>query len=673
MTEIRPQDGFQKDFLSTKADIAIGGGAAGAGKTYALLLESLRHVDKKGFGGVIFRRTSPQIKAEGGLWDTTEGLFPLVGGKPKESSLEWYFGKQKIKFSHLEYEKNVNDWQGSQIPFIGFDEVTHFTKKMFFYLLSRNRSVCGVKPYVRATCNPDPDSFIAEFISWWINQETGYAIPERAGKLRYFISHSDTEIWGDTKEEVYSKSRFILDEITRLDNTINPFDLIKSVTFIPGSIYENKKLIGADPSYLGNLLAQSEEEQLRLLKGNWKIKVSKDVIIDYFKFNDCFTNDWVKGGVKYITADIATKGSDLLVMGVWDGLRLIDIELLDKNNGKEAYELIKKIATKHKVSRSNIIFDADGIGGGLTGFLDGCVEFNNGGKPIKSKDKNINYKNAKTQLFFELSYCVNGTNGKTSNDAIYIDPLVAEKIYPYDKPSIYKGKTIKYILQHQIKAIRRSKPDNDGKLQLIQKPEMKAILQGLSPDLLDMIMERMYFEVNKNTNVVLTTKNTFIDIPEKQIENKISIINVPNKNDNNFTMLTFSQIDSNFYLTDVIYKEIEIDKIKNECTLFLNDKKIDYGIFESDIQGKDFYRYLKINTNNTRIKGEFNHIDRYSRMLMQVDFINSNFYFKQNPIIDSDYFNFINDAFYFDKENTTVSNSINALIGAVSFIKRYII
>lgn len=493
MIEIKPQKGFQEQFLKTSADIAIGGGSAGSGKTYALLLESLRHINIKQFGGVIFRRTSPQIKSEGGLWDTAKGLYTSIGGKPKDVAMECNFGVSKIKFSHLEYEKNIYDWQGAQIPFIGFDELTHFTKSMFFYLMSRNRSMCGIKPYMRATCNPDPDSFVSDLIEWWINQDTGYPIPERSGKLRYFVRHSDNEVWGDSKEEVYEKARFIIDEVLKADKSIKPFDLIKSITFIPGSIYENKKLMTADPAYLGNLLAQSENEQLRLLKGNWKIKISKDVIIDYVKFNDCFTNAFARTGTKYISSDIATKGSDLLISGVWDENVLIDIDMSEKNSGKEAYQSLEALARKHKVSNSNIIFDADGVGGGLTGFIDNCIEFHNGGKPLNDG----NYNNIKSQLYFELSYCINQTKGKTEKDIIYIHPDVANRIYPFDKPTIYKGKTIKWILQHQVKSIRQDKPDLDGKLQTIKKPEMKAILGGLSPDFWDMIMMKQRFNLKK--------------------------------------------------------------------------------------------------------------------------------------------------------------------------------
>lgn len=265
--EIKPQAGKQEQFLSTFADIAVYGGAAGGGKSFALLLEPLRHITTvKGFGGVVFRRTMPQIKNEGGLWSESLKIYPFVGGVPKESICGWSFSnkkiklKNKLKFAHLEHEKNKYDWQGSQIPFIGFDELTHFTEGQFFYMLSRNRSVCGIRPYVRATCNPMADSWVAKLIEWWIDQDTGYPIPERSGVVRYFIRLNNKIMWYDTREEALNK-------------TTNPEQIEpKSFTFIPASIHDNQILMEKDPGYYSNLQALSNYEKEQLLRGNWKIR-----------------------------------------------------------------------------------------------------------------------------------------------------------------------------------------------------------------------------------------------------------------------------------------------------------------------------------------------------------------------------------------------------------------
>jgi predicted phage terminase large subunit-like protein len=260
VTDIGPQPGPQEAFLSTPADIAIYGGAAGSGKSYALLLDPLRYVrDVAGFGGVIFRRNATQIRNEGGLWDGSSDLYPLFGGQPRETLLEWRFPPHGngLKFAHLEYEKDVHSWQGAQIAFIGFDELTHFSKRQFFYMLSRNRSLCGVRPYIRATTNPDADSWVAEFIAWWIDQETGLPIPERGGILRWMVRIDDTLQWGDSPDEL--AARF-------------PDQRPLSVTFIPATLTDNAILEARNPEYRANLMALSYVERERLLNGNWKVK-----------------------------------------------------------------------------------------------------------------------------------------------------------------------------------------------------------------------------------------------------------------------------------------------------------------------------------------------------------------------------------------------------------------
>lgn len=257
---LMPQKGPQEEFLSSSADIIIYGGSAGGGKTYALLLEALRHIKTKGFSAVIFRRQSTQVRNPGGLWDTSLEIYTHVGGVPKESSLEWkFFPDSKVKFAHMEYEKDRFSWQGSQIPLIAFDELTHFTWPQFVYMLSRNRSTCGIKPYIRATTNPDPDSWVRKFIDWWLNPETGYPIQERSGKLRWFIVTNDETLWADTAEELVYWY---------------PDSMPKSVTFINSNVYDNKILLEKDPSYISNLKAMPKYEREQLLHGNWNIRPS---------------------------------------------------------------------------------------------------------------------------------------------------------------------------------------------------------------------------------------------------------------------------------------------------------------------------------------------------------------------------------------------------------------
>ena len=83
--ELRPQKGPQEKFLETKADIAIYGGAAGGGKSWGILFEPLRHQLNGKFGCVIFRRTSVQVRNEGGLWDESNNIYPLFKARIAEA------------------------------------------------------------------------------------------------------------------------------------------------------------------------------------------------------------------------------------------------------------------------------------------------------------------------------------------------------------------------------------------------------------------------------------------------------------------------------------------------------------------------------------------------------------------------------------------------------------
>lgn len=281
VTVIGPQPGPQTAFLETPADVAIYGGAAGGGKSYALLLEALRHYENSLFGAVIFRRNSTQVRNEGGLWHESQRLYGPLDGHPREALLEWVFPSgMRVKFSHLEHDKSVFDWQGAQIPYIGFDELTHFTERQFWYMFSRNRSTSGVPGYIRATCNPDVDSWVRKLVDWWIGKD-GYPIKERSGKLRWFIRRDDRLIWANTRQEL-------------IDN-YGADELPKSLTFIPSSVHDNKILLAKDPAYLANLRALTRVERLRLEGGNWDVRFSSGTMFqrEWFPVKEAIPSGWV--------------------------------------------------------------------------------------------------------------------------------------------------------------------------------------------------------------------------------------------------------------------------------------------------------------------------------------------------------------------------------------------
>src|SRR6266404_2990322 len=328
---ISGQPGPQTEFLRTSADICIYGGAAGGGKTVGLILEPLRHVGRvANFTAVFFRRTTPQITNPGALWDESLNFYPRVGGTPHLGVL-----------SHLQFETTVYDWQGAQITLICFDELTHFTAHQFFYMVSRNRSTCGVRPYIRATCNPDADSWVAEFLAWWMDQETGLPIPERAGVLRYYIRLAGKIVWADRPEDLIQH----LPPPKDLPPGIDPPRPI-SVTFIPASVFDNPALLQVNPEYLACLLSLPLLERERLLGGNWKIRPAAGL---YFKREWCAVVDQVPADLDIVRYwDLAATEKTELNDPDWT----VGIKLgRDRNGGYWLLDMVRGRANPGDVDR----------------------------------------------------------------------------------------------------------------------------------------------------------------------------------------------------------------------------------------------------------------------------------------------------------------------------------
>ena len=245
-----------------------------------------------------------QIKEQGGLWDASMKLYKMYPGAEARNPQKpyWKFPKgAKVSFRQIARDADVYDWQGTEICLIEFDELTHFSEFQFFYMLSRNRSTCGVRPYVRASCNPDADSWVADFISWWIDQDTGYTIPERSGKIRWMIRRDERVYWADTIEELWEQFELVTEEERQ-----EP----KSVSFVSSSIYDNQVLLKTDPGYLANLKALSIVERERLLFGNWKIKAAKGLYFPRSALPDLLP-DVPNDVIKWVRAwDLAATDTD---------------------------------------------------------------------------------------------------------------------------------------------------------------------------------------------------------------------------------------------------------------------------------------------------------------------------------------------------------------------------
>ena len=217
----------------------------------------------------MFRRTYPEIRNPGGLWDKAAELYPRIGAEANETRLEYRFPSgATIQFSHLQHEKDKEGWSGSEVPLIEFDELTSFTESQFWFLLSRNRSLSGVRPYLRASCNPDPYSWVKRLLAPWVGgPDLWRGERAKSGEIKHLIRDGDEIHW---VEPGTPDSR--------------------SITFVPARLSDNRILEAADPGYRANLKALPLVDRARLLDGDWDMPVTGNV----------FRYEWLK----VVSADV---------------------------------------------------------------------------------------------------------------------------------------------------------------------------------------------------------------------------------------------------------------------------------------------------------------------------------------------------------------------------------
>lgn len=252
--------------------------------------------------------------------------------------------------------------------------------------------------------------------------------------------------------------------------------------FIQSLVDENKYI---ETGYVDRLNKLKGQEYERKRKGNWEYSGGPDDLILYDAITDSFDNIHVKEfGNKYITADIAMRGSDMFRVAVWHGFVMIEHVEIPKSGGKDVLDTIQGLRQKHNVPPRHIVYDSDGVGaflGGKGGFIPGAIPFHNGGAPIREPErpgeKKPNYENLKTQCSFKLAERINN-NG-----------------YYFKAVSLKQGQD---TLTAELEQIKERDSDKDGKLKITAKQDVRQAI-GRSPDFSDVVMMREYFELARAT------------------------------------------------------------------------------------------------------------------------------------------------------------------------------
>jgi phage terminase large subunit-like protein len=269
-TILRPQAGPQCDFVNLWDDIPLVfyGGAAGGGKSWAILFDALKYIDCPNTYLVFFRNTVKQIERT--LWPEAKDMYGPFITHQSGPNRGKYIGKAqvrekdkviifpsgaKVEFSFLDNEADIKkNWQGAQLTGAYFEEFGNHSEFAFNYIRTRMRSKSKYKSFIRCTLNPEPMHFCLKYLTRFIDQKTGLAIRDYSGKMAYYIVDKGETITAWSSEELTDKY---------------PKKKPRRYTMVPSSLADNPAMLANNEDYADDLASNDPANAALLLEGNW--------------------------------------------------------------------------------------------------------------------------------------------------------------------------------------------------------------------------------------------------------------------------------------------------------------------------------------------------------------------------------------------------------------------
>lgn len=265
-----PQPGPQTAFFESPAFELLYGGAAGGGKSEALLFESIAMcIRYENYKAILFRRTYPEL-ANSLVLRATSLLYGYA--KSRDKGMRWEFPNGSVLyFSHLQREEDKEKHKSAEYDYIGFDELTSFTETQYTYLFSRCRGATQVPRKIRSATNPTGIGHA------WVKRRFLQPSKEEAvpiGSVSYdfaygwlyrghaYTSFNDLPDNYADGEPAFSEERY------------NVYKELKSGltrAYIPALLWANAALIKGDPTYAKKVSALPEKQQQALLYGRWDV------------------------------------------------------------------------------------------------------------------------------------------------------------------------------------------------------------------------------------------------------------------------------------------------------------------------------------------------------------------------------------------------------------------
>jgi len=265
----------QEQFLSSDSTITCYSGSAGAGKTFALILNMVKFAAKPNSTIICFRRTSTQIRSPGSVWQEASVIFSQMfpDAKIRSRDLEIYIPSTKsvVKFAHLQHLSDVNNHLGSQYSAVFFDEAVTFDPFESFVLplMGRMRNAkVDYTPQMFWATNPKFGPGIYDWLKDFYLDDHGIPLKEKSNVERYFILKDSKPVWFNDRKEAEALYG----------------DQVRSFRSIRAHVRDNIPLMKANPDYIFNLMALPEIKKRIFLDGSW---TAREEEAGYFKREFC--------------------------------------------------------------------------------------------------------------------------------------------------------------------------------------------------------------------------------------------------------------------------------------------------------------------------------------------------------------------------------------------------
>ena len=487
--------------------------------TAMLLTKPLPDISNRYFNGIIFRKNKGDF--ENIINETKIWYEPFGKYNKSADDMTWNFkygSHLNLTYFDMPYQEFDDKYRGQQFAYIGIDEVPQMEFKRFKFLMTCNRNTNNIKSRMLFTCNPDPLSWLRQFLDWYIGkadtvyadgqmhpERKGFVIPERSGRIRYFYSPDDNVnnvIWGDTPHEVYMQIKDIADEgwndsLAQYGHTRETY-LVKTFRFTKADLLDNKVLMELDPDYIKNLYQQPPEIRARELEGNWDIIRTGDDMIQPVHLDKCFHNMAMLGDrIRRASCDVAGAGGDNCVTWLKIGNHIQDVFVCQRDP-YSTVPLLKAKLAEWGVLEQNFTYDLQGMGQLFTGAFPNAVPFNNQESPDGDDRKLYDCRKSQAAYLFAQH---------TQQAEWSIEPTLLDRHYNVGGVSM----KLYNILQSERKAIRQDMSKQDRGWCLIHKEQMKhKSLVGHSPDFIEALLMFEIFDIKDEDTEIPDFLNGYV-------------------------------------------------------------------------------------------------------------------------------------------------------------------